>query len=134
MKICWIGMLLVAICLSSCGAPIFRTDADRFGEQPEVIQELEPYLEKWATTLPSATQEERDLIEEKMEDVVWIQVYDPRVNSDGINVYLVDIVLDYWGDWYKGYYFVYDRREIAEYDKRRIRKVSDTLYIYNRND
>lgn len=52
-------ILLCMIILAGCSAPLFRSEEELFKPAPEVITQLEPYLEKWSTSPFDKTEAER---------------------------------------------------------------------------
>ena len=128
-------ILIIATCVftTACGAPLFSTANERFAPAPEVIEALEPYLADWATLPPEQTEAQRNEIASQIEGVWWIEVASQPIKSEGETVYIVDIGLDGWGDWTRGYLYVHDGSDLAEYPGLSLRRVSENLYIYNRN-
>lgn len=124
---------LILLVVAGCAAPIFRSEGARFEPEPEVIEQLQPYLTDWATTPANLTENARKQLASQMDEVMLIGIHPERTQDNNV-VDVVDILLETWGDWNKGYYYVHDGSELAERPGLRLSKVDDHLYIYNRND
>jgi len=127
-------IFIVATALSGCGAPLFRSDGERFAPEPEVIEQVQQYLSRWATLPPDETLLERQRVAVEIESILWIQVINPRITTRGKKHYTVEIVLDVWGDWIKGYYYVENGDDLVPNSRTTLRQVDDHLYVYNRNE
>jgi hypothetical protein len=126
-------LLIVLILISSCAAPIFRSHEERFAPAPELIDQIEPYLEKWATTPPEQTRAEREEVASQIEGIVAIYEEGTRITAAGETIYILVISLDGWGDWERGYFYVHDGSELSERSRTQLRRVDARFYIFNRN-
>jgi hypothetical protein len=133
MKTISLLLFTILVMLSSCRAPLFRSDAELFAPAPEVIAQVQPYLEAWATTSPELTLDHRRSVESQIEGVLSIETTDERTTADGQTFYIVAIVLDSWEDWSRGYYYVYDGSDMNERPGLSLRRVDEHFYIYNLN-
>lgn len=107
-------------------------DEDVFVEEPEIIEALSPYFDKWATTPPEETREERRQKAAELRRGVFIELVNPRNSLSGDTYYLVRIRLDAWADWSRGYYYVLDGSDLTQdMGLGEIRRVSDKLYLYS---
>lgn len=128
-----IQCIILLFFLAGCGAPIFRSDDERFAPAPELIDQVEPYLEKWATTPPEQTRTEREEVASQMDGIVAIYEEGTRIADSGETIYILVIRLEGWGDWERGYFCVHDGSELSEHSRLRLRRVDDHFYIFNRN-
>lgn len=124
--------MIIASILCACGAPLFRTD--NFTPDTELISDLEPYLQKWATLPPEQTLDERKELESQLPGILLIDVTFPRTDVDGGLSYAVDVRVDVLADWTKGYYYVPQGYPTDFLSSARVRQLSEQLYIYNRNE
>ncbi len=135
-KVSILAMLIIA--LSGCGAPIFRSEAEIFRENPRVLEIVEPYLEDWATLSLELTRQDRHAIVLSENDILSIGIWNAQT-VDGQETRVVDILLDVWGDWRRGYLYVHDGSELL--NNKTInpsfssgvfsyRRLSDTIYLY----
>jgi hypothetical protein len=128
-----VSLLIFLMVISGCGAPIFRSYDERFAPAPELIAQLEPYLEKWATTPPEQTREERREVASKIDGILAILEQGTRVTESGETIIILVIILEEWGDWQRGYFYVHDGSELAEHSSLQLRRVDEHFYIFNRN-
>jgi hypothetical protein len=129
-----ICLVLLSLTLSACRAPILRSDDERFFIEPEVVEALEPYLSEWATLPAEETEAERDRITEENPHIMRITI-GAWHTEDGMQVQVVDILLEVWGDWYHGVAYKDDPEvELVLSSHWRWRKLDDHFYGYNYND
>lgn len=129
----YIALLSLLILLAGCSAPIFRSDEERFAPAPELIAQIEPYLEKWATTPPEQTRAEREEVASRIAGIVAIYEEGTRITESGETIYILVIRLEGWGDWERGYFYVHDGSELSEHSRLQLRRVDEHFYIFNRN-
>ncbi len=128
----WLGitLLLVGILLTSCGAPVFMSDARRLQVEPELIQELQPYLEDWATEPWDSTESERKAVAERLH--ISIGMLDWHKSDPDRSFRVIKIGVEALGKWSRGYLYVFENVELHPPPKDwQLRKVDDHLYIYN---
>lgn len=125
--------ITLLILLAACGAPIFRSDEERFAPAPELIEQVEPFLEKWATTPPEQTREEREEVASQIDGIVAIYEEGTRITESGQTIYILVIRLEGWADWERGYFYVHDGSELSEHARLQLRRVDEHFYIFNRN-
>jgi hypothetical protein len=123
-------LALLIMCLTSCGSPVFMSDARRFQTEPEIVQELQPYLADWATNPWDSTESERRAIAQRLNISIgilnWTQ---PNLNHP---ITVITIGIEALGDWSRGYLYVYEGVEITpQFPGWELRKVDDHLYIFN---
>ncbi len=123
----------VVYLLPGCGAPLFHSHEERFAPAPELIEQVEPYLEKWATTSPDQTRAERDEVASRIDGILAIYEEGTRVTEVGETIYILVITLNRWGEWERGYFYVHDGSELSERSKTQLRRVNERFYIFNRN-
>lgn len=128
-----IALLSLLTLLAGCGAPIFRSDEERFAPAPELIEQIEPYLERWATTPPEQTRAEREEVASQIDGITAIYEEGSKIAENGQIIYILVIRLDGWGDWERGYFYVHDGSELPERSKTQLRRVDEYFYIFNRN-
>ncbi len=126
-------LLSMLIFLPGCGAPIFHSQEERFAPEPELIEQVKPYLEGWATTSPEQTRAERDEVAAQIDGIVAIYVDGTRTTAKGETIYILVIRLEGWGDWERGYFYIHDGSELSETRRLQLRRVDDHFYIFNRN-
>ena len=119
--------------LAGCGAPIFHSEEERFAPAPELIEQIEPYLEEWATTPPEQTLAERQEFARQIDGIIGIDTGWPQITDSGETIYILTIILDVWGDWERGYFYVHAGSELSEYPGLHLRQVDEHFYIFNRN-
>lgn len=119
--------------VSGCGAPVFRSHEDRFAPAPELIEQVEPYLERWATTPPEQTRAERREVASRIDGILSINPELHIMTDTGETIYILVIRLDAWGDWERGYFYVHDGSRLPQFSKTRTQRVNEHFYIYNRN-
>jgi hypothetical protein len=127
-------LFLIGLATTACGAPIFRSEEELFAPAPDVVREVEPYVARWATTPPDQTRAERADVASHIDGLWAINIGWNTTTDDGQTIYVIDIPLEVFGDWTRGYYYIYDGRELEETSQLRLRRVDEHWYIYNRNE
>lgn len=122
---------ILGLLVTGCGAPIFRSEEDRFAEEPEIIEQLRPYLADWATLPPERTSFRRKEMVRNVDGIMSITVGE-LPTTDGHYVTVVGILLEEWGDWSRGYFYVHENGvTLAENESLKYRQLDEHLYIYN---
>jgi hypothetical protein len=116
--------------LVSCGSPAFMSDERRFQPEPELIQELEPYLESWATQSIEISQPERASVGERLD--VSIGILDWRQPNLDHSIRVITIGVEALGDWSRGYLYVHEGIELSpQIENWQLRRLDERLYIFN---
>ena len=122
--------MILSVLLASCGAPLFMSEDRRFQSEPELIQQLQPYLPMWATNPAEATEDERRSIGARLGVGLAILNWN-QLDSDQ-NVVVVQISIEALGDWSRGYLYVHDGAEIeTQVAGWELRRVDEHFYLYN---
>ena len=124
-----VGALLI---LSACRAPIFRSSDERFAGNPEVLSQVQPYLNDWATLPDAETDRQRRVFEERLGIMIMVDQW--NATASGQSVQVVNIVLEVWGDWWRGYLYVSEDVDLYEWGHWKLHEIEPGLYVYNRND
>jgi len=126
--------ILSIMLITGCGLPIFRSDEELFAAEPEIVAQVQPYLTSWATRPPERTVTQRRDVASEIDGIWTINIAGERITDDGNTIYIIDIPLEVWGDWSRGYFYVHDGSELSETSHLRLRRVDEHWYIYNRNE
>lgn len=92
---------------SSCGAPLFRPESERFKSDALVLEAVRPHLEDWAGEPAENSAAER----KSFLFGVSIEV-SYRLSEARVPVRYVKIYLEIWGDWSRGYLYVYSEDDL----------------------
>ena len=74
---------ILGLLVTGCGAPIFRSEEDRFAEDPEIIEQLRPYLADWATLPPEQTSLQRRAAVRNIDGVLSVTVGNVQTTDGG---------------------------------------------------
>jgi hypothetical protein len=124
---------VIFMTLASCNAPLFRSEDNRLAAAPEVIEQVEPYLEDWATLDPETTKQQQEEMLSRTEGIISIG-YRSLMTEDGQTIVAVVIVLETFYDWERGYLYIHeDNIVLRKSSDTEWRQLDDHFYIYNRN-
>ena len=116
------------------GLPICRSDKYLHSVDEEVLEEVQPYLEEWATLPPSETENQRRQISEELGPGVAINVYDlpGHITTTGKPITIVNIQLDTWHRWARGMMYIHEEGTLLQstVDHLDLRQVDGHLYTY----
>jgi hypothetical protein len=116
------------------GLPICRSEKYLYSVDEEVLEQVQPYLEEWATLPQSETEDQRRQISEELGPGIAVNVYDMpgHMTTTGKPITIVKIQLDTWYQWERGMMYVHeDATLLHSCDRCSIRQVDEHLYTYN---
>src|SRR4051812_30932831 len=120
--------IVLAICvaaLTGCGAPIFHP-TELWTPAPDVIAKLRPYLDRWATSPPSATEAQRTQLSSQLKVSIGVWTWNDTLSGRPVTV--VEITLNRFEEYSRGYLYVHDNEELKEAYRWQLRPVEDHLY------
>ncbi len=120
------------LCLSLLHPPpICRSSDELFYIEPEILQTVQPHLADWATRSPNETESEREEVGKELG--VNIDVYEWYNTATGKSVTVVDVSIETYLDWTRGFLYVDDGTELLGEYEYRLRRIDEHVYAYNFN-